>query len=43
MLDIALQELPAGAQQQLRAQPLWLRVHQRHRILQLIAKAEGTP
>ncbi len=43
MLDISLQELPACAQQQLLAQPLRLGVHERHRILQLIAKAKGAP
>jgi hypothetical protein len=41
VLDVALDELPAGAQQQLLAQQLRLAVHQRHRVLQLIAEAES--
>ena len=40
VLDIALKELTACAQQQLRTQPLRLRMHERHRVLQLIAEAE---
>ena len=41
VLHVAFDELAARAQQQVLAQQRRLRVHQRHRVLQLVAEAEG--
>ena len=43
MLHVALDELPAGAQQQVLAQQARLGVDQRHDVLQLVAETERAP
>jgi hypothetical protein len=41
VLDVALPELAGRASQQMLAQKVRLRVHQRHGVLQLVAEPEG--
>src|SRR5205807_284155 len=39
MLDVAFDELTARTERDLRPEKAWIRMHQSHRVLQLIAKA----
>jgi len=41
VLDVAFDELPAGGPDEMRSGEVGPRQHQRHHVLQLIAKAEG--